>query len=335
MKEWDWERNGDNQPQDFTPRSNSKVWWKCEKEHSWQATICNRTRQNAKNLCPVCLNRILCESNNLAQVRPDIAKDWHPNKNETLTPNDVIAGGYKKVWWICKHGHEWQATVASRVNNGTGCPKCTNQTSRIEIAVYSELCALFADVEWREKIVRWECDILLSNRKIGIEIDGVYWHSRKPDLELAKSAAFEGAGIQLFRLRENGLPLLSERDISFKSSEDKFLVVSRLVNSLLKHAELSDQQCLKLRDYIKGPELINEKLYRKLVADLPAPPAGQSLADKHSEIAAQWAYDLNAPLSPEHFRPQANKKVWWRCKEGHTWRTTLNIRVHQRTGCPV
>jgi len=335
VKEWDWERNGDNQPQDFTPRSNSKVWWKCEKEHSWQATICNRTRQNAKNLCPVCLNRILCESNNLAQVRPDIAKDWHPNKNETLTPNDVIAGGYKKVWWICKHGHEWQATVASRVNNGTGCPKCTNQTSRIEIAVYSELCALFADVEWREKIVRWECDILLSNRKIGIEIDGVYWHSRKPDLELAKSAAFEGAGIQLFRLRENGLPLLSERDISFKSSEDKFLVVSRLVNSLLKHAELSDQQCLKLRDYIKGPELINEKLYRKLVADLPAPPAGQSLADKHSEIAAQWAYDLNAPLSPEHFRPQANKKVWWRCKEGHTWRTTLNIRVHQRTGCPV
>jgi len=334
LTEWDWEKNSPNKPEDFTPRASTKVWWKCEKGHSWQATICNRTREKGGR-CPYCRNLKLCEDNSLAQVRPDIAKDWHPYKNAPLTPNDVLAGGTKRIWWICKHGHEWQTTIGLRVMAGTGCPKCTNQTSRIEIAVYSELCALFADVEWREKIARWECDILLGNRKIGIEIDGVYWHSRKPDLELAKSAAFEASGIQLFRLRENGLPLLSERDISFKSSEDKFLVVSRLVNSLLKHAELSDQQRVKLRDYIKESGLINEKLYRKLVADLPAPPAGQSLADKYPEIAAQWAYDLNAPLSPEHFRPQANKKVWWRCKDGHTWKTTLNIRVHQRTGCPV
>ncbi len=334
LTEWDGEKNSPNKPEDFTPRANIKVWWKCEKGHSWQATICNRTREKGGR-CPYCRNLKLCEDNSLAQVRPDIAKDWHPYKNAPLTPNDVLAGGTKRIWWICKHGHEWQTSVGLRVIAGTGCPKCTNQTSRIEIAVYSELCALFSDVEWREKIARWECDILLSNRKIGIEIDGVYWHSRKPDLELAKSAAFEAAGIQLFRLREKGLPLLSEHDIYFKSSEDKFLVVSRLVSSLLKHAELSDQQRVKLRDYIKESGLINEKLYRKLVANLPAPPPGQSLADKYPDIAAQWAYDLNAPLSPEHFRPQANKKVWWRCENYHIWKTTLNIRVGQGTGCPA
>jgi hypothetical protein len=90
-----------------------------------------------------------------------------------------------------------------------------------------------------------------------------------------------------------------------------------------------------LTDYIKGPGLINERLYRKLLANLPAPPPGQSFADKQPDIAAEWAYDLNAPLSPEHFRHKSCKKVWWRCSEGHTWKTTINIRTQQGTGCPA
>ena len=130
------------------------------------------------------------------------------------------------------------------------------------------------------------------------------------------------------------MPLLSERDISFKFSEDEFLVISRLVSSLLKHAELFEQQRTKLRNYIKGPGLINEKLYLKLVANLPAPPPGLSLSDKQPDIAKEWDYDLNAPLSPEHFRPAANKYVWWRCSKGHTWKASINNRGRQGTGCP-
>ncbi len=245
-----------------------------------------------------------------------------------------MKGSGKKVWWKCKHGHEWRASIGSRVNHSTGCPKCCNQTSRIEISVYSELVSLFKDSTWREKISGYECDIYLRDNKIGIEIDGVYWHRRKHEQDIAKSKAFEAAGIKLFRLREDGLLLLSERDISFKSSERKYIVIYRLVSTLLKHAELSEQQRAKLCDYIKGHKLINEKFYRKMVANLPAPPLGESLADKQPDIAAQWAYDLNAPLLPEHFRHQANKRVWWRCSNGHTWRTTINIRTQQGTGCP-
>lgn len=335
INEWDWQKNGQQKPEDFSPRSTSKVWWKCGNGHSWQASISNRTRMDAKNTCPVCLNRILTDANSLAKFRPDIAESWHPSRNAPLTPNYVVAGGQQKVWWICKHGHEWEATVGLRVNAGTGCPKCSRQTSRIELAVYSELDALFDDVVWREKISGYECDIYLPESHVGVEIDGVYWHRRRPEQELAKSAAFEAKGIQLFRVREDGLLPLSERDVVFKFSEDEFLVASRLVSSLLKHAQLSAQQSAKLLDYIGGPGLINETLYRKLVATLPAPPPGHSLADKHPEIAKQWAFDLNAPLSPEHFRPKASKKVWWRCEIGHTWKSTLNNRVAHGTSCPA
>ena len=115
----------------------------------------------------------------------------------------LTAGGTKKYWWRCKHGHEWQTTIGLRVHSGTGCPKCGHQTSRIEIAVYSELSALFNDVAWREKIAGYECDIFLRESRIGIEIDGVFWH-RRPEVELAKSAAFEAEGVQPFEPRAGG-----------------------------------------------------------------------------------------------------------------------------------
>jgi Probable Zinc-ribbon domain len=332
-EEWDWEKNPQKGPEDFTPRSSEKLWWVCKKGHSWQATICNRTRDYEGRGCPYCSNQKLGADNSLAQVRPDIAEGWHLEKNAPLTPNNVVAGGHRKVWWICKHGHEWQAPIGRRVITGSGCPKCSLQTSRIEIAVYSELVALFDDIVWREKIAGHECDVYLPSHHIGVELDGAYWHSRRPDRELAKSAAFEAAGIQLFRMREDGLPLLSERDIRFKFSDGEFHVISRLVSSMLEHALLPGPQCEKLRDYVNGPGLVNEKLYREMVATLPAPPPGQSFADKQPDIAKEWAYDLNAPLSPEHFRHKANKKVWWRCERGHTWRVSINSRTQQGTGC--
>jgi len=52
VKEWDSKKNGNKKPEDFTPRSGSRVWWRCEKGHSWQATISNRTRDFKKSICP-------------------------------------------------------------------------------------------------------------------------------------------------------------------------------------------------------------------------------------------------------------------------------------------
>ncbi|PFE03289.1 hypothetical protein COE15_27285 [Bacillus cereus] len=30
-----------------------------------------------------------------------LSKEWHPIKNSPLTPNNVLAGSTKKVWWVC------------------------------------------------------------------------------------------------------------------------------------------------------------------------------------------------------------------------------------------
>ena len=38
----------------------------------------------------------------LAEVNPELAKQWHTSKNGDLTPEDVSAGSKKKVWWKCE-----------------------------------------------------------------------------------------------------------------------------------------------------------------------------------------------------------------------------------------
>lgn len=64
------------------------------------------------------------KGSSLADLRPDLAKEWHPTKNGHFKPSMVSIGANRKAWWLCRIcGHEWEATVGHRVN-GTGCPKC-------------------------------------------------------------------------------------------------------------------------------------------------------------------------------------------------------------------
>jgi len=49
--EWNYEKNMDLKPENFTANSGEKVWWKCDKGHEWQATIASRN--NGRN-CPMC-----------------------------------------------------------------------------------------------------------------------------------------------------------------------------------------------------------------------------------------------------------------------------------------
>ncbi len=121
-KEWHSTKNRTLTPNDVTFGSNKKVWWECKKEHEWQAQISDRSQSKG---CPYCSNKKVCQDNCLAHINPRLAKEWHPIKNGTLTPNDVLAGSHQKVWWQCEMGHEWETTLAHRSRNG--CPICGNK----------------------------------------------------------------------------------------------------------------------------------------------------------------------------------------------------------------
>ena len=122
--EWNYERNNGLTPVDVSPNSNKKVWWKCSKGHEWQAIIQGRNKGTG---CPYCSGRYAIKGvNDLQTVNPKLANEWNYEKNNGLTPADVMPNSDKKVWWKCKNGHEWQAMIGNR-NKGNGCPYCVGQ----------------------------------------------------------------------------------------------------------------------------------------------------------------------------------------------------------------
>ena len=126
--EWNYEKNGSMSPEDVTPFSDKKVWWKCsEHGHEWEAVIKSRTKGSG---CPVCAgNKVQEGFNDLLTIAPALAAEWHPTKNGLLKPSEVTAQSGTKVWWKCHTcGYEWQSAIYSR--NGArhqGCPNCANK----------------------------------------------------------------------------------------------------------------------------------------------------------------------------------------------------------------
>ena len=120
VKEFDLKKNVPLTPKDFTYASNKNVWWKCIKGHEWKTTINNRTHGTN---CPYCSGKKVSKENNLKFLFPDIAKEWHPTKNNKLKPEDVTKHSGKRVWWLCLKGHEWKTSVNNR-SRGTNCPHC-------------------------------------------------------------------------------------------------------------------------------------------------------------------------------------------------------------------
>lgn len=125
-KEWHPTLNGDLTPLDVVAGSNKKVWWQCREfhEHTWESIIANRLKGTG---CPYCANqKVLSGYNDLATTHPEVATEWHPDKNGNLSSCSITSGTSRKVWWQCARNHEWQATVASR-SRGNGCPCCSGR----------------------------------------------------------------------------------------------------------------------------------------------------------------------------------------------------------------
>lgn len=183
-KWWNYNKNGDKKPTDFTAHSEEPVWWIDEYGHEWRARIYSRTNGCG---CPVCRNLQVLEGyNDLASQYPSVAKQWNYKRNKNITPNQVIYCSKKKFWWIDEIGHEWQAVVYNRIND-CGCPICAN---KIILEGFNDVATTHSYLmpEWSklnitkpteisygsQKTIIWECKVCgyiwetsLNNRTCG------------------------------------------------------------------------------------------------------------------------------------------------------------------------
>lgn len=161
LKYWDYDRN-DKLPNEYFPKSNIKVWWKCEEGHSWKRSF---SHFHESSLCPVCTKYRVSEEYNFALYHPKLTLEWSPN-NE-LGPNEYTPCSGQKVEWICPKGHIWNATIRDRAR-GSVCPSC----------LPTKLASAWLDKlkinKREEKVGRYRVDGLNGNTVY--EFLGVFWH---------------------------------------------------------------------------------------------------------------------------------------------------------------
>lgn len=134
VEDFDYSKNGDLTPLELTQGGKTKIWWKCKTcEHSWSGRISHRTSAGAG--CPCCSGNDVHSDgrNSMKNTHPKLALEFHPSKNQNMTPDNVKAGTGRKVWWFCQEcNHEWKVAGSNRVSQNSGCPSCAGKVVHID-----------------------------------------------------------------------------------------------------------------------------------------------------------------------------------------------------------
>lgn len=211
-KQWVQERNGEVTPETIRPYSPRNFWWRCDEGHEWRTAVNYRTAKRSR--CPYCHNFKVNDENSLATLHPDLAAEWHPERNGRLTPDALVAGSMTAAWWTCAAGHEWQARVNSRSQGGHGCKQCASRyDSRVQTDIELYLHhALQVEIPCERRVheaSRYyrQADVLLNPHRLVVEFDGAYWHRDSVERDTRKVQALRSAGFQVIRIRQKLEPI--------------------------------------------------------------------------------------------------------------------------------
>ena len=342
VAQWHSTKNRDLSPDRIVAGSTEKVWWTCSEgpDHQWDAEVRSRTQGGTG--CPFCAGRKVSITNSVASLHPDVADEWHPNKNGGLTPNQVVAGSHTKVWWECPRGsdHEWQASVVKRTRQRRGCPFCVGQ----RVSITNSLASLHPDLarEWHQ------------TRNGGLTPDQViagsgkkhWWKCPKgPDHEWDASInGRTGVG------RGKSCPFCVGQRVSVTNSLASLYPRIAKEWHPTKNGSLTPDQvvagsgktyswkCAEGIDHEWRSTLDNRTRGGKGCPFC----AGQrvsvtnSVASRHPDTAREWHPTKNGNLTPDLIVAGTHTKAWWKCTNGpdHEWEASVKSRTNMGTGCP-
>lgn len=116
---WDYDLN-DLGPESYTEASSKKVWWKCDKGHSWLASISNRKNGRGCSYCSG--KKVLPGFNDIFTIHPELQEWW--SKDNDIDPKSLSIGTHTEALWECPEGHVW-SEVPINLISGRRCPYCS------------------------------------------------------------------------------------------------------------------------------------------------------------------------------------------------------------------
>ena len=333
-QEWHLTKNGNLTPFDVAYASNKKYWWKCNKNHEWETTCSNRTGKN-NNGCPYCSNKKVCLDNCLLTIHPEIAKEWHPNKNKNTTSKDIVAGNSGKYWWLCDKGHEWESSCNERTNRRKGCPYCSNK----KVCLDNCLTVTHPEIakEWH----------LTKNGNLTSQ--DVMFASREKYWWLCNKGHEYFTSIYLRSCLNTGCPYCANQKVCL----DNCLITTHPEIAKEWHETKNGDLtpfCILAGDNRKYwwfgkcnhewqasccnrtgkgktgcPYCANQKVC-----------CDNCLATTHPEIAKEWHPIKNGNINPNDVVAGTHKKYWFLCPIGHEYKTSCGKRTSKdKRSCPI
>lgn len=317
-KEWNYSKNNDKRPEQYTASSRQKVWWICEKGHEWQATICDRNNGHG---CPICSSERNTSFQEFAiiyylekyNIKTRHSYNEHGYELDIYIPTKNIAVEYDGYFWHkdkidkdleknkkCKRDN----ILLYRIREGL---PSLNDTS-LDFCVQKSQKDLDKRIEEvLTRIVGDAVDVDLQRDFIAIE--DLREHIEKNDSllhqnpRLAKEWNYEKNG----NLKPEHVTINSDKKVWWiceKGHEWQAVVKNRNHGS-------SCPYCSKNR-ILKG--------YNDLQTINP-------------KLTKEWNYEKNGYIKPFDVMPNSNKKVWWICEKGHEWQALISSR-NRGSGCP-
>ena len=326
VSEWS-DKNLPLTPDDISYGSNKVVWWRGKCGHEWQTSV--KARSHGEN-CPICSgSRVIEGINDLATKYPEIAAEWS-TKNLPLKPTMVSAGSHKKVIWVDKLGHEWTASVKSRVQ-GSGCPYCSHN---LVLAGFNDLASRFPEIasEWSER------NLPLTPDKVTAFKNTRVWWKCHLGHEWYTLISTRSGGSQCPYC--SGIKLL----IGFNDLATKYPTLAKQWSE---------------RNLPLTPDMVNEKSTKNVwwkcrtcgyewksvvrarakgslcpvCADRTVLAGYNDLATTDPELLDEWDYEKNTGTLPTAVSRNSMKIVWWKCSSSHSWRAKITDRTIEQKGC--
>ena len=266
------------------------------------------------------------KSGSLAETNPMLTAEWHPTKNMEVTPDMVSPNSGKKFWWKCSVcGFEWEASLDHR-SNGRGCPSCSknalsNKRSKTHEQFVREICELNTEI------------IVL----------GTYINSRIPILCKCNICNNEFSITPHDILQGRKCPYCTKNERILKSRKKTAVFLQEIAN-INPYLEILDPYTTAkhpIKCKCKKCGYVWETIPDRLLKGAGCPAcAGKvaivgknDLATLNPQLASEWNTEKNGDLTPQMVLCGSNKKVWWKCRNGHEWQARICSRNYG-SGCP-
>lgn len=313
--EWHPTLNGDRTPLVTTTGAKFKAFWLCPVcSHVWQARVSSPAHGHG---CPACARRetgrvksLPGPGDSLAERFPEVAAEWHPDRNGDLSPATVGYASNKRVWWLCARcGSEWPIQVSNRTGGGSSCRKCAHAALR-KPKPGSSLAERNPSVssEWHPTL---NGDATPSDVAFSAKTKA-WWKCPQCDYEWNASVGNRavGAGCPSCARRGRGRPRVS--------------VPARGAGLTVGLGQPDAEPSPTPLPGMPAPPPATPRI-----------PVGTSLAERHPEVAMQWHPVRNGNLTPAGFRWASNVRAWWLCPTcDHEWSAMIIRRTRGGAGCP-